>query len=244
MSSNNRTEDSLVELKNVSKVYGEFQCIKNVCLRIHPSETICVLGENGSGKTSLIDLITGFVQPDSGDIFLGDCNASGKPVSWFAKSGIIRSFQTPRTFAQMSVWDVLKLSLDIGLMKQGVSKSTQDEMRKRDRVKFLGDFLDSIGWSGMREKQAGKLSYGQKKLLSIMQIKLIPGKIAVCDEPTAGLDEKQSLTVVELLDGWKNENIGSSVLLATHDSALISRHSQRVLKIYRGELLPNERIGA
>ncbi len=124
--------------------------------------------------------------------------------------------------------------VDCFFWKNHTNKPRLQEAENRAKA-----ILDRIGWADYRERQARALSYGQRKLLAALALYMNSGSIAVCDEPTAGLDEKRAKTVFNLLLDWKTEDAQRAIIVATHDLEYVGLQATRLLRMERGILKGN-----
>lgn len=235
--SSSKPSPALLKLESVCKRYGSLRCLEDVTFTINPGERIAVVGGNGSGKTSILDILSGFAAPDSGTVFVNGSAANRHHPAWFAARGVLRTFQSPRIFEQMTVLDCLFLSgwvptapsIYAAIIRPGSYRRKEDSARQRAIAA-----LSAVGWEHHASQLAGQLSYGQRRFLSILQLTLAEGNVALCDEPTAGLDSTQAIRVLDLLKQWQTEDQTRSLLVATHDLEFVESYFDRAFSVENG----------
>jgi branched-chain amino acid transport system ATP-binding protein len=225
---------------NLNKCAGDIVCLRDVSIAIKPGEVVSIVGENGSGKTTLLDILSGFIQSESGQVLVNEIVANRKPPSWFARHGILRTFQSPRVFEQMTLLDSLLLStqmpnfplfIDTLLPNRPDSRS-----RERDGVMRAENVLKRVGWIHRKTALSGSLSYGERKLLVALQLSLTVGSLALCDEPIAGLDAQGAEIAMDVLYQWQKEVTSRSIVIATHDLEYVNIKADRTLRLRNGVL--------
>lgn len=246
MNSNNPKLEPQLRAIGLSKRVGRVVCLRDASIELYCNETVAVVGSNGSGKTTLCDILSGFVVPDSGEIIVGESRARRNGPAWFGQRGVLRMFQAPRAFEQMTVLDTLSLSSYVSappsLLDSLLWRARRNQIREAKAVQRSEDILGRVEWQDLRNRQARALSYGQRKLLAALTLRLAAGSIAICDEPTAGLDAGRGQLVMQMLVEWKNEAPDRSLLIATHDLEYASVHAERTLRMERGALTGNTHV--
>jgi ABC-type branched-subunit amino acid transport system ATPase component len=229
-----------VSAQSVTKQFGDVRCLDCVSLDVRAGEKVAIVGGNGSGKTTLIDVLTGFAKPDSGGVYVNGVQGNGRHPAWFSRRGILRTFQSPRVFEQMTVAECLTLAgwvPDHPTIGSSFVHSRRYVQRRTFAEEQTQRALVAWGWKRYAGQQAGQLSYGQRKFLAVLQLTLADGSVAVCDEPTAGLDSTQAACVTQMLQRWQSEHEKRALLVATHDLEYASKVFDRTYRISDGTLL-------
>ncbi|HQL01589.1 MAG TPA: ABC transporter ATP-binding protein [Smithellaceae bacterium] len=227
-------------IENLSISFGGLKAVNNVSFNVEPNTIFSIIGPNGSGKTTIFNLISGIYHPDEGRILLEGEDIVGKTPDRIAKKGIARTFQNIELFAKATVMDNLMLGRHIH-MKTGIftgaamwgrrSSAAKEEIRHREIVEHIIDFLDL---QSLRDQFVGSLPYGKRKLVELGRALALQPKILLLDEPSAGMntEEKEDLNI------WIKdirEDYKVTILLIEHDMNMIMGISDRIFAINQGE---------
>jgi ABC-type branched-subunit amino acid transport system ATPase component len=231
---------SAIRIESVTKRFGDILCLNEAHLAVRGGERVAIVGNNGSGKTTLLDVLSGFQMPDSGRVLVDSRLANGRQATWFSKQGVLRTFQSPRVFEQMTIGECLHLS---GWVPEppgiwaAISRNSHYSHRQGMAEQQTQRMLREVNWEGSADQQAGELSYGQRKFLTILQLVSAEGNVAVCDEPTAGLDSGQAARVISLLRNWQSSKPQRALIVATHDLEYVREAFDRAYRMSNGRLV-------
>ena len=214
-----------VELKNINKTYGDYKASDNVSFGIEKGKLIGLLGPSGSGKTTILRMIAGLEQPDSGEIIIDGRVVNDVPAS---KRGIGFVFQNYALFRYMTVYD----NIAFGLKVQKVDKKTIDK-----RVKEL---IELIGLKGLDKRYPSQLSGGQRQRVAIARALSTKPELIVADEPIASLDVSIQAQMVNLFRKLQKEQ-GFSFLFIAHDLSMVEFLCDRTGVMYHGKLVEEGR---
>ena len=214
----------LVEFKNVYKRYPNgVSALCDVNLEISKGEFVFIIGESGSGKSTVIKLLYRQERPTSGEVFVGGINVArlrnGKVYKLRRKLGVV--FQDYKLLPKLTVYENVAFALEIyGLKKSEVRKRTLEALELvglKDKVRSLPD----------------ELAGGEQQRVSIARAIVNSPKILICDEPTGNLDPKTSMEVMKVIERINNE-LGTTVIMATHDEKIVNKMKKRVVVIDKG----------
>ncbi|MFH0785481.1 MAG: ABC transporter ATP-binding protein [Pseudomonadota bacterium] len=210
-------KSSAIEIQGVSFRYDERQILKDVNLTIWPYDSICVVGPNGGGKTTLIKLIIGLLSPDTGTI-----NIFGKrPDEAHQLIGYVPQFaQYDRQFP-ISVQEVVCMGR--------MGKSFTGRYSKKDKVKTL-EALDEVGLADLVDRSFSALSGGQRQRVLIARALASGGEILILDEPTANIDRESETHLFDLL---RELNKRMTIVMVTHDVGFASSFFTRIACVNR-----------
>src|SRR5690348_2487400 len=238
----------LLELSNVTKYFGGLAAVQDVDLKIWPRQIVSVIGPNGAGKTTVFNLITGIYRPTSGDIRLADHSLVGLKPDEIVRRGITRTFQNIRLFNNMTVLENVLVGEHTRL-KSGVLGSIfrtpgvrheEDEARKR-AVELLSFFGTSL--VERQEEYVINLSYADRRRVEIARALAADPRLLLLDEPTAGMNEAETLEAVRYVRRLRDE-LGLTILLIEHKLAVTMGISDRIAVLDYGrkiaEGLPEE----
>lgn len=221
--SNNSTP--LLEMKGVEKHFGGVRAIDRFDLRIMPRDIYGLIGPNGAGKTTIFNTITGIYQADEGQIlFEGKDITKIKPHE-AAALGIARTFQNIRLFGNLSV----KMNVIIACNmhnRYSVAEAILRLPRYRKVTKAIEEraigFLESVGLADKADDIAGSLPYGHQRKLEIARAMATDPKLLLLDEPAAGMNEEESLELVDFLKKLHHDN-PITILMIEHHMDVVSR---------------------
>lgn len=238
----------LLELRRVTKHFGGLTAVQDVDLCIMPGEIISMIGPNGAGKTTVFNLITGIYRVSSGEIILEGQSLSGLSADMIVQRGITRTFQNIRLFNNMTVLENvlvgchtrLKASVLGALFRSPRVHREEDAARERslELLRFFGTELVE-----RRDEYVINLSYAQKRRVEIARALAAEPKLLLLDEPTAGMNEYETLEAVKYIRRLRDE-LGLTILLIEHKLAVTMGMSDRIAVLDYGrkiaEGLPEE----
>lgn len=242
------TNGPMLKLDKVSKHFGGLAAVQDVDIEVFPQEIISIIGPNGAGKTTVFNLITGIYRPSSGDIQLAGQTLSGLSPDKVLKRGIARTFQNIRLFNNMTVLENVLVGQHTQL-KAGIIGSTfrpprvvheEDEARKHaiELLSFFGSELVD-----RQEEYVINLSYAYRRRVEIARALGSKPKLLLLDEPTAGMNEAETLEAVKYVRRLRDE-LRLTILLIEHKLAVTMGMSDRIYVLDYGrkiaEGLPEE----
>jgi putative ABC transport system ATP-binding protein len=226
----------LVRLEQVKKVFNRGSVNESVLFRdfsftVYDGQFISVVGSNGSGKTTILNMICGSIPVDAGRIFLGEQEITGIPEHRRARS-IGRVFQDPAhgTCPSLTILENMSLADNKGKsynLTPGVNRKRQDEYRSL--LELLG-----LGLENKLRLPVGVLSGGQRQALALLIATMPPIDLLVLDEHTAALDPKSSETVMELTDRVVREK-GVTAIMVTHNLRFAAEYGNRLVMMDKGQ---------
>jgi len=233
---------SLFKVENLSISFGGLKAVDDVSFEVEKNSIFSIIGPNGSGKTTIFNLISGIYKPDSGRILLEGENLVGYLPDKVAKKGIARTFQNIELFEHATVMNNLMLGRHIH-MKTGIwsggtatlfgrrSRAAKEEIKNREFVEKIVDFLDL---QAVRDQFVANLVYGKRKLVELGRALALEPSILLLDEPSAGMntEEKEDLNIwiKDIQEIYK-----VTILLIEHDMNMIMGISDRILAINQGK---------
>jgi branched-chain amino acid transport system ATP-binding protein len=227
-------------VENLSISFGGLKAVNNISFGVEKNSIFSIIGPNGSGKTTIYNMISGIYKPDSGRIICDGEELVGLSPDRIARKGVARTFQNIELFSNATVMDNLLLGRHIH-MKTGVfsgaflwgrgSRAAREEIRNREIVEKIIDFLDL---QSVRNSYVASLPYGKRKLVELGRALALEPKILLLDEPSAGMntEEKEDLNI------WIKDiqaDYRVTILLIEHDMNMIMGISDRILAMNQGE---------
>ena len=223
-----------IELKNVYKVYKNgVTALADVNLTISAGEFVFIIGESGSGKSTLTKLLYREEKPNKGSVFVGGINVSGLRNSNVyklrRKIGVV--FQDFKLLPKLTVYEIV----DYPLESYGVDKN-----EIKDRVLKA---VERVGLKNKLRSYPNQLSGGEQQRVCIARAIVNEPKLIICDEPTGDLDPKMSKEIMDVINNI-NKELGSTIIMATHDKEIVNRMKKRVIAIHNGVVVSDKKKGS
>jgi simple sugar transport system ATP-binding protein len=222
----------LLKIVNVSKNYGQVKALKNINLKIYPSEVVGLIGDNGAGKSTLIKILMGDLQRDKGEIFFKD-----KEVN-FSSSAEARALGIETVPQGSSTIEFMDITRNLFLGKELTKKVGFFELLDKKRMSEESlKVIASLGTTGIRSAwdKVSALSGGQRQAVSIGRLIYFKSSLALLDEPTLNLSVRESEKVINLIDNMKKA--GTAVIFVTHNVYHVYPVADRFILLDRGEMI-------
>lgn len=218
----------LLQLKGITKTFGQREVLKDVNVTLHEGETLAVVGESGSGKTTLARIAIGLYDPDIGEVLLEEERVGKRDLEFYRKVQMI--YQNPKESLshRMSVFDLVKEPLDV--QKLGSNEE------KKSRVKRALDEVELPADDHFLGRYPHQLSGGEAQRVAIARAMVLQPKLLIADEPTSALDASVQAKILRLVMDLQEQR-GLSILFITHDIALARKVSDRMAVLHRGEIV-------
>jgi simple sugar transport system ATP-binding protein len=223
-------EEYRLELKNVSKSFGEVKALENVDFRLGQNEVVGLLGDNGAGKSTLIKIITGYYQPTSGEILFNGQRVDHLTVPKAREFGVETVYQERALAELQTLWRNIFLGRELCN-----SLGFMDIQRMRDETHRL--MTQSMGFTSHAvspDSRVGMYSGGEKQGVAIVRALFFDAEIIVLDEPTMGLSLKETAKLVNFVNGIKEA--GKSAIFIDHNILHVYNVADRVVVIDRGRV--------
>lgn len=229
--------EAILNIQNLSKHFEGIVAVDKLSFSIMPGTITGIFGDNGTGKTTLFNLISGFEKPDSGIILFNGNDVTHKSVLKRSRIGMGRLFQTPRIFSEISVMDNLLAAgnnhaayqLHNYLFKSVTIKNNKmKDTEKAQRILAAFNFTEKASF------KAYELSVGEKKLLSLGCLLMNGAKFLLLDEPRAGLSEIMNDKLKNILCKLKADGI--TLLIIEHNKIMLNEVADTVYELKQGKL--------
>jgi branched-chain amino acid transport system ATP-binding protein len=225
---------NLLETVKLTKSFGDTHAVDNVDFTIAEGEVLALIGSNGAGKTSLVNLISGLIQPDSGYIFFQGADVTHQSVHGRIRAGIARSFQIVNLFDELTVLDNVALSI---FSREGLTRYFWSLADHQHAVwQEALDILRQFGLESKSQALAGGISQGERKLLDVAVAYALKPRLLFLDEPTSGVSTREKAPIMEVISSIvRSEKIAAVII--EHDMDIIFRYSDRIVVMNQGLIL-------
>jgi branched-chain amino acid transport system ATP-binding protein len=226
-------EAAILKTVDLTKAFGMVMAANRINVEIHGGELVGIVGANGSGKTTFLNLITGYLTPDHGRIFLMGEDRAGLPPRVITRLGIARSFQIPQLYTNLSVLDSILLSLAAQADK---GTSFWGPLYRQPWIGEGMETLERFGLKTYARRPVSELPEGGRKLLDIALSFALRPKLLLMDEPTSGVSIKDKFQIMDTLIKVVQET-GLTTLFVEHDMEVVQRYGRRVLAFNDGRVI-------
>ncbi len=226
----------LLDMQDVSIVFGGLRAVSNVNLYIDEGELIGLIGPNGAGKTTAFNMITGVYTPTEGKIYFDGKPVNGKKSYQVTQMGMARTFQNIRLFSELSVLDNVKIAFNMHInysLPQAIFRVkryfSEEDTVTREALELLKLFrLDAHA-----NDLAKNLPYGAQRRLEIARALATKPKLLLLDEPAAGMNPQETKELMEMIQ-WLRDNFKIAILLIEHDMGLVMGVCERLYVLEYG----------
>ncbi|HTO97039.1 MAG TPA: ABC transporter ATP-binding protein [Myxococcales bacterium] len=218
---------AILETKELTKTFGAVTAASAISLSIEEDTVVGLIGSNGAGKTTFVNLVTGYLKPTSGTIrYLGRDITALQPRQ-VTRLGVCRSFQIPQVFDTLTAYENLLVGVGIAARHGGPRKDPEEAAE---------EMLQRFGLDRFAGAPAGILPEGVRKLLDIAMALVVKPRILLLDEPTSGVSSEDKFALMDLVLGAIRAD-KVTVLFVEHDMEIVRRYTQRVVAFYEGRVI-------
>lgn len=214
------SDEMAVEVSKGTKRFGAVVAISEIDLKVRKGEIHGLIGANGSGKTSLLNVLSGLSTLNEGTFAINGVDATSMPADRIANMKLGRTFQAPRIFPQLSLWDNLRLGIDA---RVGPATPEIDALARAMEAEFGQDSADL-------------LSHGQRRLVEVMRTVLKEAEIILFDEPAAGLSQSERTNFSNLVR-FLSRQMGKTIILVEHDLDLVWGIADTITVLEQGRVV-------
>jgi branched-chain amino acid transport system ATP-binding protein len=220
--------NAILATEGLQKNFGAVTAAAEVSLAFERESVVSLIGANGAGKTTFLNMVTGYLKPDRGSIRFDDRELSGRTPREITRLGICRSFQIPQLFHTLSVRDNLRVAEGIAAA-QGIAAAGSAEAETDAQ-------LERFGLGRYAGQAAGLLPEGVRKLLDVGMALVARPKVLLLDEPTSGVAADEKFGIMDLVMAAVRGQ-GVTVLFVEHDMDIVARYAARVIAFYDGRVI-------
>lgn len=221
--------NTILNVENLRMMFGGLSAISDVYFQVEEGEIRALIGPNGAGKTTILNVINGVYRPTRGKISFAGEDISGLPPHVITRRGIARTFQNIQVFRGLSVLENVMVAghvrspvnLFSTIVKTGIARKEE-----RNIVDSATAALRFVGLAGRKGMDPENLPYGQKRLMEIARALATEPRLIMVDEPSAGMNEAETLELVDLIRQIRDRGI--TVILIEHNMRLVMSISDMV----------------
>ena len=225
--------EPILQTIDLTRSFDMVKAADAINVTIGHGEVVGIVGANGSGKTTFLNLITGYVKPDRGRILIMGRDSAGLPPRLITKRGIARSFQIPQLYTGLSVQENVLLSLAAA---SGKGLGFWRPLYQGPWVEESLEILDRFGLKGYTERPVGELPEGGRKLLDIALSFALKPRLLLMDEPTSGVSIEDKFQIMETLVRVLQQSAITTIFVE-HDMEVVQRYGRRVLVFDNGRVI-------
>jgi len=230
--------DYILVLDKVYKYFGGIRAVDGVSLRVPRKSIIGLIGPNGSGKTTLFNTISGFYKPDKGRIIFDGRDITGMPPHKVYRLGLIRTFQNPRVWRSLTVFENVLSSAKNQRGENILLAMIHATWASQER-RLAGEALHWIDFTGLtpvETKLSSEISGGQMKLLEVARTLMAGAKMLLLDEPAAGVHPVLARKIFDGIEKLRSE-IGLTFLIVEHRLEILFDYVDYVYVMHRGRIV-------
>jgi len=217
----------VLEAKNITKRFGGLVALNNVTLTVRKGELLGLIGPNGSGKTTMFNVITGYYRPEGGRVYYNGQDITGLRPHKIVKMGIARTFQIPKPFGRLTVVENVMSAAMYG----------REEVPSRGEAKEIAmEWLEYVRLKDKVNVEAKSLNIVERKLMELARAFSTDPRLLLLDELVAGLNPSEMMEVVELVRRLVDEK-GITTVMVEHVMKAVMTISDRVFVLHRGTKL-------
>jgi len=228
---------AILDVRNVTHAFEGLVALRSVSLGVEAETIVGVIGPNGAGKTTLFNLLTGFYRPTSGEIWFEGRRIDGLPLHLVARSGISRTFQNIRLFSSMTAIENVLVGGHQHLATNVVTailRPPATRQAERRAVNASVELLSFVGLAGRENALARNLAYGEQRRLEVARALAMRPRLLLLDEPTAGMNPRESAEMMRLIRELRDD-LHMTIVLIEHQMRVVMGICERVTVLDHGE---------
>jgi branched-chain amino acid transport system ATP-binding protein len=227
---------AILTVRDLNKAFGSFVAVRDITLDIPARQVVGVIGANGAGKTTFVNMVTGHLRPSKGSIHFEDRDITGFPSRQITRLGISRSFQVAQIFPSLTVFENMCAATAIARGADSMLKRALTPLRSAATLAEAEAAIELFRIGPYRDARAATLPQGVRKLLDIAMATVGAPRVLLLDEPTSGISVEEKFEVMDVvMTALKSRNM--TVLFVEHDMEIVSRFAERVLAFYDGAVI-------
>ena len=226
----------MLEASGLGKRFGAVVAADNINIRIQAGERVSLIGSNGAGKTTFVNMITGYLKPDTGHITLAGQDITPLAPRAITQLGVARSFQIPQLYGDLTALDNMLVANACHDQKL----SFWQPARRPEAIDRAEALLARFRLAEHRNRRVAELPGGVRKLLDIAMALTASPKLLLLDEPTSGVSADEKFPMMDTIMAALDASGPTTVLFVEHDMDIVLRHASRVVAFYAGRIIADD----
>jgi branched-chain amino acid transport system ATP-binding protein len=225
---------SLLEVKSVTKRFGNLVAVRDVSLTVAPGELRAIIGPNGAGKTTFFNLISGFFRPTAGTIHFDGRDVTALTAQKRVALGMARTFQITEIFPELTVFENVRIATEVASgfrLRPWLSQSEQAEVQKR-----VEETLKLAALETKADRLVGELAHGDQRAAEICMALALHPRLLLLDEPTAGMGDQETHDITQLIRRLHRDS-KYTIVLIEHDMRVVFHLADRITVLDQGTVL-------
>ncbi len=226
----------MLEARGLEKRFGAVVAASEINIGISAGERVSLIGSNGAGKTTFVNMITGYLKPDAGRIHFNGHDITALDPRAITRRGVARSFQIPQLYAALSALDNMLVANACHDQKL----SFWQPARRPGAIIRAEQLLDRFGLGEHRDRRVAELPGGVRKLLDIAMALTGQPRLLLLDEPTSGVSAEEKFPMMDTIMAALGHEQDTTVLFVEHDMDIVERYASRVVAFYAGRIIADD----
>jgi branched-chain amino acid transport system ATP-binding protein len=223
----------VLEVREVTRSFGAVKAADHLSLELSEGQTVGIVGPNGSGKTTFVNLVTGYVKPTHGRVVFRGRDVTGLDPRALTRLGIARSFQIPQLYTGLSILENMLIALAI---RAGHHWQFWQPLKTPTRIDSALRALDQFGFADSADQTVSTLPEGGRKLLDVALSIALEPHLLLLDEPTSGVSVDEKFGVMDSL-ARVVKGSGITAVFIEHDMDVVTRYADRVIVFAEGSIM-------
>jgi branched-chain amino acid transport system ATP-binding protein len=226
---------AILSVRDLEKTFGSIVAARDITLDVPAEQTVGIIGANGAGKTTFINMITGHLRPTKGSIRFGEHDITGRPSREITRLGVSRSFQVAQIFTSLTVFENMCAAAAVAA-GGGTLGHALAPLRSPEVLAQAEAAIELFRIAPYRGVRAAALPQGVRKLLDIAMAVMGSPRVVLLDEPTSGISIQDKFGIMEVvMSALRSRRL--TVLFVEHDMEIVERYADRVLAFYDGTVI-------
>jgi branched-chain amino acid transport system ATP-binding protein len=231
---------AVLETINVTRTFGAVRAVDGLTVQLEEGQVVGIVGPNGSGKTTFVNIVTGYIKPSQGTVRFRGRDITRLRPREVTNLGVARSFQVPQLYTRLTVLENMLVALSVRARQHWDFWQPLKVPPRIDEARYL---LDQFGFKEGADQPASTLPEGGRKVLDVALSFALRPTVLLLDEPTSGVSVDEKFGVMDTLMGVVRES-GITAVFIEHDMDVVARYADRVLVFAEGKIIADDRPGA